>query len=333
VKIHWQSGKFVAAVALSILLLASSFLPSARAEYPDRPITMDVAFAPGGSMDMASRAMASAAEKYLGKPIVVDNKGGAAGTIALALVANAKPDGYTLCAGTSTGIVRAPQMQKVTYKPLKSFTPIIGYATPQNAIVVKSDAPWKSLKELLDYARKNPNKIKYSSTGVGSAQHHAMAYLEHQEKIKWIHVPYKGTADAMTALLGGHVDVCSSGPEHVPYARAGQVRILAYTEEKRNPKQPDVPTLKELGYDFVNETVFSILGPAGLPADVVAKLESAFTKAKDSPEVKTVMDKLDLVPVYYNSKEYDRFLKESWVRLEKTLKETGLIKEPATQPY
>ncbi|HVN23224.1 MAG TPA: tripartite tricarboxylate transporter substrate binding protein [Syntrophorhabdales bacterium] len=332
-KIHWQSGKFVAAVALSILLLASSFLPSARAEYPDRPITMDVAFAPGGSMDMASRAMASAAEKYLGKPIVVDNKGGAAGTIALALVANAKPDGYTLCAGTSTGIVRAPQMQKVTYKPLKSFTPIIGYATPQNAIVVKSDAPWKSLKELLDYARKNPNKIKYSSTGVGSAQHHAMAYLEHQEKIKWIHVPYKGTADAMTALLGGHVDVCSSGPEHVPYARAGQVRILAYTEEKRNPKQPDVPTLKELGYDFVNETVFSILGPAGLPADVVAKLESAFTKAKDSPEVKTVMDKLDLVPVYYNSKEYDRFLKESWVRLEKTLKETGLIKEPATQPY
>ncbi len=320
-------------MALSGLALLSLSLSHAKAEYPERPITMDVAFAPGGSMDMASRAMAAAAEKYLGKPIIVDNKGGGGGTVALALVANAKPDGYTLCAGTSTGIVRAPQMQKVTYKPLKSFTPIIGYATPQNAIVVRSDASWKTLKELLDYAKKNPNKIKYSTTGVGSAQHHAMAYLEHQEKMKWIHVPYKGSADAMTALLGGHVDVCSSGPEHVPYARAGQVRILAYTEEKRNPKQPEVPTLKELGYDFVNETVFSIFGPAGLPADVEAKLESAFTKAKDSPEVKTVMDKLDLLPVYYNSKEYDRFLKESWTRLERTLKETGLIKEPATQPY
>jgi len=333
VKRHCQLKKLFMAVAIFGLTLGSAFSSYTRAEYPERPITMDVAFAPGGSMDMASRAMAAAAEKHLGKPIIVDNKGGGGGTVALALVANAKPDGYTLCAGTSTGIVRAPQMQKVTYKPLKSFTPIIGYATPQNAIVVRSDAPWKTMKELLEYAKKNPNKVKYSTTGVGSAQHHAMAYLEHQEKIKWIHVPYKGSADAMTALLGGHVDVCSSGPEHVPYARAGQVRILAYTEEKRNPKQPDVPTLKELGYDFVNETVFSIFGPAGLPAEVVAKLESAFTRAKDSPEVRTVMDKLDLLPVYYNSKEYDRFLKESWARLDRTLKETGLIKEPATQPY
>ncbi len=237
VNTHWQSQQFFMAVALSALVLVSLFLSDARAEYPEKLITMDVAFAPGGSMDMASRAMAAAAEKYLGKPIIVDNKGGAGGTVALALVANAKPDGYTLCAGTSTGIVRAPQMQKVTYKPLKSFTPIIGYATPQNAIVVRSDAPWKTLKELLDYAKKNPNKVKYSTTGVGSAQHHAMAYLEHREQIKWIHVPYKGSADAMTALLGGHVDVCSSGPEHVPYARAGQVRILAYTEEKRNSKE------------------------------------------------------------------------------------------------
>ncbi len=153
-KILDLSLKSAAVVALPVLLLALIFAPGVRAEYPERPITMDVAFAPGGSMDMASRAMASAAEKYLGKPIIVDNKGGAAGTVALALVANAKPDGYTLCAGTSTGIVRAPQMQKVTYKPLKSFTPIIGYATPQNAIVVKSDAPWKTLKELIDYAKR-----------------------------------------------------------------------------------------------------------------------------------------------------------------------------------
>ena len=323
--------------ALSILLLLGVtllLLPlAAAAEYPDRPIVLSVAFAPGGSMDISTRAMAAAAERYLGKPIVVENKGGGGGTVALALVAAAKPDGYTLCGATSTGVVRAPQMQKVTYKPLKSFTPIIGYAAPQNAIIVTKDAPWKSLKELVEYAKKNPNKIKYSTTGPGSAQHHAMELIIHTDGLKMIHVPYKGSADAVTALLGGHVDVCSAGPEHVPYARSGTVRILAYTEEKRNPKQPDVPTLKELGYDFVNETVFSIVGPAGLPPDVLNKLEIAFTKAKDSQEFKTVIEKLDLIPVYYNSKDYDQFLKASWVKLEKTLKATGLIKESATSPY
>ena len=329
---HSSQIKSLTISVCCLFIVASLFCSSGAraAEYPDRPITLMVAFAPGGSMDLSSRAVAAAAEKLIGKPIVVENKGGGGGTVALALVANAKPDGYTLCAATSTGIVRAPQMQQVTYKPLKSFTPIIGFASPQNAIVVKSDAPWKTLKEFLDYAKKNPGKVKYSTTGVGSAMHHVMAYLELKEGIKWIHVPYKGTADAMTALMGGHVDACSSGPEHVPFARQGQVKILAYCEERRNPKIPDIPTLKELGYDWANETVFSIVGPAGLPPAVLAKLESAFSKAKDGPEFTAVIDKLDLVPVYYNAKDYDQFLKSSWARLEKNLKETGLIKEPAT---
>ena len=328
-QIRPRASSILLLLGLTLLLLPVT----AGAEYPDRPIMLSVAFAPGGSMDISTRAMAAAAERYLGKPIVVENKGGGGGTVALALVAAAKPDGYTLCGATSTGIVRAPQMQKVTYKPLKSFTPIIAYAAPQNAIIVTKDAPWKSLKELVEYAKKNPNKIKYATTGPGSAQHHAMELIIHTDGLKMIHVPYKGSADAVTALLGGHVDVCSAGPEHVPYARSGTVRILAYTEEKRNPKQPDVPTLKELGYDFVNETVFSIVGPAGLPPDVLNKLEIAFSKAKDSQEFRTVVEKLDLIPVYYNSKDYDQFLKASWVRLEKTLKATGLIKESATSPY
>lgn len=328
---HLSLKKILTISVCFLFVLTLLFCSSeALAEYPERPITLLVAFAPGGSMDLSSRAMAAAAEKLLGNPVVVENKGGGGGTVALALVANAKPDGYTLCAATSTGIVRAPQMQQVTFKPLKSFTPIIGFASPQNAIVVRSDAPWKTFREFLDYAKKNPGKVKYGTTGVGSAMHHVMAYLELKEGIKWIHLPYKGTADAMTALMGGHVDACSSGPEHVPFARQGQVTILAYAEERRNPKIPDVPTLKELGYDWANETVFSIVGPAGLPPAILAKLESAFTKAKDGPEFKTVIDKLDLVPVYYNAKEYDQFLISSWARLEKNLKETGLIKEPAT---
>lgn len=304
-----------------------------RAEYPDRPITMLVTYAPGGSLDMTTRAISTVAEKILGQPIVVENKPGGGGTVALALIANAKPDGYTLCAATDSGIIRAPQLQKVTYKPLKSFTPIIAYAAVQNAICVRKEAPWKSLQDLIDYAKSNPNKIKYSTGGVGTGMHHAMVLLEHKAGIKWIHLPYKGNADAMTALMGGHVDVCSAGPEIYPFERAGSVRILAIAETKKHPKYPEVPTLKELGYDFANDAFFTVVGPAGLPADVVNKVASAFAKAAESKEVKAVLDKLELLPVLYVGKEYEEHLKSYWVRMEKGLKETGLIKEPATSPY
>jgi tripartite-type tricarboxylate transporter receptor subunit TctC len=316
-------------LALVVLVPAGAV----RAEYPERPITMMVTYAAGGSMDMSTRAISAAAEKILGKPIIVENKPGGGGTVALALLANAKPDGYTLCGATDSGIIRVPQLQKMTYKPLKDFTPLIAYAQPLNTIVVKSDAPWKSMKELLDYAKKNPNKIKYSSGGVGTGMHHAMVFIDHQDGIKWIHVPYKGNADALTALMGGHVDVSSVGPESYPFARAGTVRILAIAESRRNPKFPEIPTLKELGYDFANDAFFSIVAPAGLPPEIAKKLENAFVKAAQSNEVKTVIDKLDLLPILFVGKEYDDHLKSYWPRMEKSLKETGLMKESATQPY
>ena len=319
--------------AFVFVLIVSFFLAEARAEFPDRPITMYISMAPGGSVDICTRSISAAAEKILGKPIIIENRAGGGGTVAYALVANVKPDGYTLVGGVSTGIVRAPQMQKVTFKPLKSFTPLIAYAAPYNGIVVKNDAPWKTFKEMVEYAKKNPNKIKYGTGGIGTAMHHAMAFVEHQDGIKWIHVPYKGNADALTALLGGHVDAASVGPEWVPFVKSGTMRILAVTEEKRNPNFADVPTLKDLGYDFANETVFCIVGPAGLPPDITKKLETAFAKAAESKEVKVAVEKLDLVPILIVGKDFDEYLKRVWSRLEKNLKETGLVKEPATSPY
>jgi tripartite-type tricarboxylate transporter receptor subunit TctC len=327
------SGFMSLLICICLALIVLSSAGAVRAEYPERPITMMVTYAAGGSMDMSTRAISAAAEKILGKPIIVENKPGGGGTVALALLANAKPDGYTLCGATDSGIIRVPQLQKVTYKPLKDFTPLIAYAQPLNAIAVKKDAPWKSMKELIEYAKKNPNKIKYSSGGVGTGMHHAMVLIEIKAPLKWIHVPYKGNADALTAVIGGHVDVCSVGPEAYPYARADTVRILAIAESRRNPNFPEVPTLKELGYDFANDTFFTILGPAGLPSDVEKKLESAFVKAAESKEVKTVIEKLDLTPVLYVGKEYGNHLKNYWPRMEKDLKETGLMKESATQPY
>jgi tripartite-type tricarboxylate transporter receptor subunit TctC len=325
--------KFVALAVCALLAPVLLVCPQVvRAEYPDRPITIYISHSPGGSVDMIIRTIAPVASKILGQPFVLENKAGAGGSIALALVANAKPDGYTLCSGTHGGLVRVPQVQKLPYKVFKSFTPIIAYAQPLNTIVVKPEAPWKSLKELVDYAKRNPNKIKYSTGGVGGGMHSAMLVIEYQENIKWIHVPYKGTTDAMTALLGGHVDVCSAGPDVYPMERAGQLRILAIAESSRHPGYPNIPTMKEVGYYFSNDTFYNIMAPAGLPPDVSAKLEKAFVKASESKEFKAVVDKLDMLQVLHVGKAYGEIIKNTWFETEKSLKQTGLIKEPATSP-
>jgi tripartite-type tricarboxylate transporter receptor subunit TctC len=309
-------------------------LSLARAEFPERPITAFVSSAPGGSPDLSLRALALGAEKYLGQPLIVENKGGAGGTLALAQVAHAKPDGYTLAQAGSSAIVRVPQFQKVTYKPLASFTPIMAYAGVHNTgLVVKSDALWKSMGELISYAKKNPGKLRYGSPGVGSVPYHAMEYVARKERVQWVHVPYTGSVQVIAAVLGGHIEAGAVGPEWVSYVRAGTLRVLATHEEKRSAAFPSVPTFRELGFEFVNETLFSVFGPAGLPPDVLKKLETALKRGMETQQFKSVVEKLNLAPAYYNSQEYDRFLKDTWARLEKSLKETGLIKEPATQPY
>jgi tripartite-type tricarboxylate transporter receptor subunit TctC len=269
----------------------------------------------------------------LGKAIIAENKGGGGGTVALGVLISAKPDGYTLVACQNVSIVDTPLMQKVPFKPLASVTPICAFAGSEHtALLVKSDAPWKSYKEFIEYAKKNPGKIKYSSAGIGSGMHVAMEAIAHKDAVKWVHVPYKGTAPSRMALLGGHVDACSSGIDWPPFVQSGQLRVLATHGRERMASFPDAPTLKELGYGFVSETVHSIVGPAGLPPDVVRKLEAAFKKGTETPEFKTALERLYLTPVFMNSKDYDQHLKDKWVRTEKMFKETGIIKEAATQP-
>jgi tripartite-type tricarboxylate transporter receptor subunit TctC len=310
------------------------FAEPAWSEYPERPVTIVVAMDAGGSTDICTRAMAPTVSNALGKPVIVENRGCGGGTVALAILANAKPDGYTLCVTQNVSIIDAPLLQKVTFKPLASFTPIIVFAASEHtALLVKSDAPWKTFKEFLDYARKNPNKIKYSTSGVGTGMHVAMEVIAHKEGIKWVHIPYKGIPAARTALLGGHVDANSAGIDWRPFVQSGELQVLATHGRERLPGYPNVPTLKELGYDFVSETVHSVVGPAGLSPDVVMKLETAFKKGTETPEFKNVLEKLYLTPVFMYSKEYHQHLKEKWGRTEKMFKETGIIREAATQPY
>ncbi len=331
-----KSGVWVAclSVCLSGFVSLSCFAGAAWSEFPDKPITIMISFDAGSTTDILARSLGIGAEKALNTRFIYENKGGGGGTVALGVLSAAKPDGYTIWAGNSDSVVYTPMMQKVPFKPLKSFTSIIGFAgAPHTALIVKPDAPWKTFREFVDYAKKNPKKIKYSTSGVGTGMHLAMEYVAHKEGIEWIHVPYKSAAAARLALMGGHVDACSAGAEFVPFGKQGLVRVLATHGEKRSPAFPDVPTLKELGYDFVKETVFALMAPAPLPPDILKKLEAGFTKGAEAPEFMSVREKLDCLPVYFNSANYDKYLQELWVRTEKMFKDAAIIKEPATPPY
>ncbi len=314
--------------------VAFCYAATAHAEYPEKPVNLYIAFEAGSTSDIIGRAVAAGAEKYLGGRFVVENKPGGGGTVALTLLANSKPDGYTLCVAPTDSVVNTPLMQKVPFKPLKSFTPILTIsATLHSGLIVQNGAPWKTLQDLIDYARKNPGKIKYSTAGVGTGMHAAMEFIANKEKIKWVHIPYKGNTAAITALLGGHVDVCSAGVGFAPFVAENKARVLVSYWKDRAPQFASVPTMRELGYDFVKETIHSLFGPANLPPGVVSKLEMAFAKAMEPPEFKALLDKLDCVAAYQPSREFKPYLEDLWVKTEKIFKEADIIKEPLTQPY
>ncbi len=311
---------------LSGVLLLIPILSSAQ-PYPTKPINILVGFAPGGTMDVSTRVLAGKAEKFLGQPFLVSNNGGGGGSVALGIVAKERPDGYYLAGCTSTGLIRIPQFRTVPYK-LEDFVPIMHFGAPQTGIVVKTDSPFKTLKDLVDYAKKNPGKVTYSSTGVGSPMHLAMEYVAKQEGIQWTHVPYPGSTPALTALLGGHVTAQSGSTEWIPQIRAGAVRLLGTHGEKRMKAFPEVPTFRELGYDFINETVFMVAAPNGTPSAILKRLEEAFHKAMDDPEFIQTMERMEIEITYRNAEDTKKYLEEAYARLGKMIIELKLPKEP-----
>jgi tripartite-type tricarboxylate transporter receptor subunit TctC len=322
------------AFSFSFVLVLSLWAVAVHAEYPERQISVLNAFDPGSPSDLITRASGIGAEKALGKPLVFENKAGGGGSVAISLLATTKPDGYTLSGAPNVAVVDTALMQKVTYKPLKSFTPIVGLARAEHtALLVKADAPWKTAQEFFAYAKANPGKIKYSSSGVGTGMHVVMEYIAAKEGIKWVFVPYKGGPASRAALMGGHVNACSSAIDWPPQVLSGDLRVLATHGYTRSPAFPNVPTMIELGYDVTNDTIHGIFAPAGVPPDIVAKLEAAFAKGMETPEFKTTRERLYLSPISMNSKQFEQHLKEYWAKEEKMLKDVGVIKEPATQPY
>jgi tripartite-type tricarboxylate transporter receptor subunit TctC len=310
-----------------ILLVAASvaFAMNAQAQqFPTRPITLIVPSVAGGGTDVAVRALATATEKHLGQPIIIENRPGASGTLAPAnMAANAKPDGYTL-AQLQITMFRMPFIQKTTYDPTKDFTYIINVGSYTFGTVVRADAPWKTFNELLDYAKANPGKLNYGTPGAGTSLHITMEQIAKARGIKWTQVPFKGGAETMNALLGGHIDLLADTPGWAGLVNTGQFRLLATWGAQRTKNWPDVPTLKEMGIDMVSNSPFGIGGPKGMDPAVVKVLHDAFKKGMEEQSYKDAMFRLDMEPNYLSTADYHAYAMQEVIEQKRLVDELGL---------
>ena len=288
--------------------LMAAWAASAQ-NFPERAVTLIVPYSAGGPTDVAMRALADAAAKHLGQRIVIDNRTGAGGTLGPASMINAKPDGYLVSQMPIT-VFRIPYMQKGSFDPLNDFTYIIHVSGYTFGVVVRADSPWKTWQEFIAYAKANPGKVTYSTPGHGTSLHITMEEIARREGIEWTQVPYKGAADALVALRGGHVTAMADSTAWGEMVDAGQLRLLCTWGENRTRRWPNAPTLKDLGYGIVSNSPYGIAGPRGMDPKVVKVLHDAFKKGMEDPAYQKVLERFDQDNVYLNSDDYAKFARE-----------------------
>jgi tripartite-type tricarboxylate transporter receptor subunit TctC len=312
---------------LMVLALALTFcVPSKAAEYPTKAVTFVIPYAAGGFTDLLSRALANSVKGDLGQPVVCENKAGGGGVVGLSYIATRQADGYTIGLITP-GMYLAYHMKKSELNPVKDLTFISRISGGMTAIVVKADSPYKTLKDLVAYAKQNPGKLTYGTSGAGTITHLAMEELSDLAGIRLKLVPYKSGAEAATALLGGHVDVVSDAPSWQPLVDAGKLRLLAVFTDKRAEKYPNVPTVMESGYKMSLPGPNGVVGPKGLPKPIVQKLEAAFKKAMADPDVQKLMKEYTLTPLYLNADDYTKAAQEEFDWSGRLVKKLGLDKQ------
>lgn len=295
------------------------------AEYPSKPINFLICHPPGGGADLSVRPLASAACKYLGVPCVLENRGGGGGTMGPQLVSSKAPNGYTVGNMLRSTLI-AYHMGKLNFNPITDLTYITTFAGTLQGIVVRADSPWKTLQDLIEHSRKNPGKVSYTSSGVGTTAHIPIESLAVAAGgIKLIHIPSNGAAEMIPALLGGHVDFMSGASSGwMGLVAAGQFRLLATYGGKRSTRFPQIPTLKELGYDVVENSIYTIIGPKGLPKPIVQKLYNAFKKAQDDPAFQSVLKRLEYESIQMTQEETENAARRDFERYGTILEKLGL---------
>jgi tripartite-type tricarboxylate transporter receptor subunit TctC len=314
--------------ALSVgVSLVVSVASAVAQDFPQKPITLIVPVAAGGTTDIAGRLLANQLKDVLGQMVIVENKPGASGGIGNSYVARANPDGYTLVLayeGFNTG---NPALTKsLPWDPVKSFTPIAEVIRGPHLVLVPKDSPLKDLKGLVEFARANPGKLNYASSGVGSIQHLGAELLQLNTKTKMVHVPYGGAAPAMKDLLAGRIDLfITTPPTAMGHLKAGTLRALAITSEKRHPMLPDVPTTAELGYPkLMSSTWFALLAPRGTPPEIIARMNTEVNKILKDPAFQKKLADIGATPLGGTPKDLSSHLASELDKWAIVIKAAGI---------
>jgi tripartite-type tricarboxylate transporter receptor subunit TctC len=321
----WKHGLIGVSVILSLILGWS--ITGSTQEFPTKPVTLIIPYPAGGSTDVTGRVLAPVVKRHLGQTVVVENKGGGGGTVGPNLVISKPPDGYTVGIMASTTVTISWHMGKMNFNPIDDVKHIMRYTGYLYGFVVRADAPWKTFTDYVKYAKENPGKVTYGTTGMGSGPHLAMEMIAFATGVKLTHVPYKGGAECNSALLGGHVDSVSDSTSWAPLVDAGKFRLLTIYTASRSARYPDVPTLKELGIDIVFPSPLEIMGPKALPQPIVQKVHDAFKKSLDDPEYQAVLKKYDMQTTYLNSEDCEKAVRAESEKLKEIVQKLGMYKK------
>ena len=315
-------------IFLSLLALTSSslfFSPVAHSQsaYPTKPIRLIAPVSAGGGLDNIARAVAERLSKNLGQSVIVDNLSGGGGAIASITTAKANPDGYTLMIAYVGTHGTNPAVRKLNYDAIKDFTPIGMIGATPNVLIINPQVPAKTLSEFIAYAKKNPSKLSYGSSGPGTLTHLSMEEFKMATGIFMVHIPYRGISPAFTDLIGGQTDAMFPGLfAALPYIKTDRARPLAVTGLKRSPADPSIPTFKELGYPgFEGQQWYGIAGPANLPPAIVAKLNTELNKVLASPEFADKMSAEALTVMPMNPQQFTTYIKDDIARWSKVAKD------------
>ena len=310
------------AALLSVPAVAS--LAQAQA-FPNKPIKLVIAFPAGGPTDATMRVLADNASKILGQPVVIENKPGAGGTLPAQALQTSSADGYTL-AQVPLGVFRMPYTTKMTWDPIKDLAYVLNVTGYAFGLVVPADSPLKTWSHFVGWAKANPGKLSYGSTGTLTSPHLTMELIAQKLGLELLHVPYKGSADLMQSILGGNIMAAADSTGFAPQVEAGKLRVLNTWGDQRLAKFPDVPTLKELGLGLVQNSPFGIAAPRDTPPAVVKRLHDGFKQAMEQASYTSALAKYDMQPMYMSSAAYLKFAQDTFVREKALVEKLGLLK-------
>lgn len=314
---------------LASLLAAFSTIAAAQSDYPSKPVQIVVGYPAGGNTDSLARTLAQEARRFLGRDVIVINRPGVGGALGMVSVSAAAPDGYTLGIATSSSLTTAPHLQDVPMDLIERTTSLISLGRPQQGVAVRSDSPFRTMRDLIDYARRNPGKVSIGLQGLGSGASMVLNLVALDEKVQISFVAFKGDAPAVTDLLGGHITaVGTSAFSFERFVTGGQLRAIASLDSARLPFAANVPTLPEQGHPYQVTVIFYLLGPRGLPAPVVRRIVDAFGEASRTPAyvegtVKNGVDRSN--PLV--GEELEKFLIEDRAKIGAMVKRLGLKRE------